>query len=120
MRTLLSIGLIFTSLAFYSQNKFSSIQLGTKYSKLQIESAINEANWCGYYHEIENFEILFNDGAKVYLKSKKELLHHTSKLESNCFQAENSESQLTHMISKNGMIIVRAEKNIKTKSTLNR
>ena len=74
MRTLLSIGLIFTSLAFYSQNKFSSIQLGAKYSKLQIEGAINKANWCGYYHEIENFEILFDDGTRVLLKSKTQLI----------------------------------------------
>ena len=60
MKTLISIGLIFTSLAFYSQNKFSSIELGKKYSKSQIKSAINNANWCGYHHEIENFEVLFD------------------------------------------------------------
>ena len=120
MKTILSIGLIFTCISVKCQNVYSSIQLGGKYSNEQITKALNNANWCGYYHESKNFEITFDDGAKAYLKSKKELLHHTSKLESNCFQAENSESQLTHMISKNGMIIVRAEKNIKTKSTLNR
>lgn len=116
MRTLLSIGLIFTSLAFYSQNKFSSIQLGAKYSKLQIESAINKANWCGYYHEIENFEILFDDGTRVLLKSKNQLIEEGILKEGNCFQSEKSSNKHLYSISKNGKILIRAEKNIKTKT----
>lgn len=116
MRTLLSIGLIFTSLAFYSQNKFSSIQLGAKYSKLQIEGAINKANWCGYYHEIENFEILFDDGTRVLLKSKNQLIEEGILKEDNCFQSEKSSNKHLYSISKNGKILIRAEKNIKTKT----
>ncbi|MDC0459824.1 hypothetical protein OAM07_03620 [Crocinitomicaceae bacterium] len=113
MRTLLSIGLIFTSLAFYSQNKFSSIQLGAKYSKLQIESAINKANWCGYYHEIENFEILFDDGTRVLLKSKTQLIEEGIEMIDSCNKSVKIASKHIYSIAKNGVIVIRVGRDLK-------
>ena len=116
MKTLISIGLIFSSFALYSQNKFSSIQLGTKYSKSQVKSAINNANWCGNYHEIKNFKISFDDGCIVFLKNKNQLLVERIIKEENCFQSQKTSNKYLYSISKNGMILIRAEKNIKTKT----
>ena len=116
MKTLILIGLIFSSLAVYSQNKFSSIQLGKKYSKSQIKSAINKANWCGYYHQMKNFKINFDDGCIVLLKNKKQLKSEGILKDENCFQSEKSSNKHVYSISKNGKILIRAEKNIKTKT----
>ena len=116
MKTLILIGLIFSSLAVYSQNKFSSIQLGKKYSKSQIKSAINKASWCGYYHQMKNFKINFDDGCIVLLKNKKQLKSEGILKDENCFQSEKSSNKHVYSISKNGMILIRAEKNIKTKT----
>lgn len=118
MKTLISIGLIFTSLALYSQNKFSSIQLGKKYSKSQVKSAINNANWCGYYHQTKNFKINFDDGCVVLLKNKRQVSSDRIQIKENCFQFDKSSNKYLYSISKNGMILIRAEKNIKTKTQL--
>ena len=106
MKTLISIGLIFSSLAVYSQNKFSSIQVGEKYTRSQIKSAVNNANWCGYYHQEVGFKLQFDDGAIVYLKSKNQLLLTDNSYLDNCFQSELLESNNIHVIAENGNIFV--------------
>ena len=108
MKTLISIGLIFSSLAVYSQNKFSSIQLGKKYTRSQIKSAVNNANWCGYYHQNENFELVFDDGAKIYLKSKEQLIGDEQKWIEKCKQFTKVAGQQTFSITENGVIVIRA------------
>lgn len=108
MKTLISIGLIFTSLAIYSQNKFSSIQVGEKYTRSQIKSAINKANWCGYYHETGNCELVFDDGAKIYLKSKEQLIGDEQKWIEKCKQFTKVAGQQTFSITENGVIVIRA------------
>lgn len=117
MKIVLSIGLIFTFFSVKCQNVYSTIELGNKYTISQLKFAINGANWCGYYHKTKNFEIIFDDGAKVHLKNKKELFSHSIEFDSNCFQGNKIQSKNIHMITQNGRIIVRAEKNIKFKNS---
>ena len=119
MKTLISIGLIFTSLALYSQNKFSSIELGKKYSKSQVKIAINNANWCGYHHEIENFEILFDDGTRVLLKSKNQLIEEGVEMVDSCNKSVKVASTHIYSIAKNGVIVIRVGRDLK-KGNFNR
>lgn len=113
MKTLISIGLIFSSLAVYSQNKFSSIQVGEKYTRSQIKSAVNNANWCGYYHKTENCELVFEDGTSVFLKSKNQLIKEGSEMVDSCYQSVKVSSEHNYSISDNGVILIRVKRNTK-------
>ena len=43
----------------HAQEKYSDIQIGTKYTLIQIKEAVNKASWCGYYHSEFEFELTF-------------------------------------------------------------
>ncbi|MEJ6637251.1 MAG: hypothetical protein QNL10_02340 [Crocinitomicaceae bacterium] len=98
-----------------SQKHYSSIQEGSKYSLEQIASAINQANWCGYYHEIENFEILFDDGTRVFLKSKNQLIGEGFEMIDSCNKSVKIASKHIYSIAKNGVIVIRVDRDLKKK-----
>ena len=121
--TMKTISSFVVSLMIYSwgfgQIKYQDLSLGSKYSNEQLIDAIQEAKWCGYYHETENYELRFDDGAIVRLKNKSQLITNIeSPLEDNCFQNKSSKSENIHIISSGGWIMVPKEKVI-SKSKLN-
>ena len=71
--TLLSSFFLVLSYFTIGQVNFHEIKLGSKYSEQALTEAIEKANWCGYYHEFENYELRFDDGAVVKLKNKMQL-----------------------------------------------
>jgi len=96
-----------------SQQNYSSIILGNQYSIEQIIKAVNNANWCGYIHEFENYKIVFDDGAEVLLKSQKQALNDGINLKGNCIQSVKVASKHVYSIAKNGIIVIRAERDLK-------
>ena len=62
--------LFFTVFFTHAQEKYSDIQIGTKYTLIQLKEAVNKASWCGYYHSEFEFELTFDDGAIVNLKRR--------------------------------------------------
>lgn len=91
-----------------AQGKHTEIQLGSKYSLGEIEAAIEKANWCGYYHETENFQLLFDDGAIALLKNKAEISAKPSEiaLSPACFQTEFTSLNNIYVITSEGWILV--------------
>jgi len=106
MKKTLLFCLFFTVFFTHAQEKYSDIQLGSKYSLSKITEAVNNANWCGYYHQEVDFKLQFDDGAIVYLKSKNQLLLTDNSYLDNCFQSELLESNNIHVIAENGNIFV--------------
>jgi hypothetical protein len=43
------------------QVKHHDIILGAQYSNQQLLDAVENANWCGYFHQTENYELRFDD-----------------------------------------------------------
>lgn len=100
------------------QVKHQEIILGSQYSNQQLTAAIENANWCGYYHQTENYELRFNDGAIVTLKNKSQLQSTGNEIFMNekCFQNILTKSEYVHIINPDGWIMVPKEKEaIKTK-----
>lgn len=108
MKIVLSIGLIFTFISVKCQSVYSTIELGNKYTISQLKNAVNNANWCGYYHETGNCELVFDDGAKIYLKSKEQLIGDEQKWIEKCKQFTKVAGQQTFSITENGVIVIRA------------
>ena len=108
MKIVLSIGIILTSISLWSQNVFSSIQLGNTYTSPQINQAIENANLCGYFLDSENAMLSFDDGGIVYLKSKQELINEGQNWIENCNQFIAVSGEQTFSITENGVIVIRA------------
>lgn len=98
--------LFFTVFFIHAQEKYSDIQIGTKYTLIQLKEAVNKASWCGYYHSEFEFELTFDDGAIVNLKSKSQLLQSGHELSESCFQSNFSESNDIFVIAENGNLFV--------------
>ena len=94
------------------QVKYQDISLGSKYSNQQLNEAIQNANWCGYFHETENYEIRFDDGAIVTLKNKAQLQssNNETNVDNRCFQNILAKSEYVHIINSSGWIMVPKEK----------
>ena len=92
--------------------EFPRNELGFKYSEQALTEAIEKANWCGYYHEFENYELRFDDGAVVKLKNKMQLTSDSNgePIEQNCFQNISGKSENIHFINSSGWIVVPKEK----------
>tara|TARA_B100000768_G_scaffold156387_1_gene153925 strand:+ start:89 stop:448 length:360 start_codon:yes stop_codon:yes gene_type:complete len=106
MKTTLLVCLFCSAFILRAQEKYSEIQTGSKYALDEIQSAIQQANWCGYYHEISNFQLKFDDGAIVYLKNKDQLLLKGVQLGAECFQTRLIESNNVYVISSEGWLLV--------------
>ena len=98
--------LFFTVFFTHAQEKYSDIQIGTKYTLIQLKEAVNKASWCGYYHSEFEFELTFDDGAIVNLKSKSQLLQSGHELSESCFQSNLFESNDIFVIAENGNLFV--------------
>jgi len=105
---------LFLTLSYFAigQVNFHEIKLGSKYSEQALTEAIEKANWCGYYHEFENYELRFDDGAVVKLKNKMQLSSNSNEepIEENCFQNISGKSENIHFINLSGWIVVPKEK----------
>ena len=110
--TLLSSLFLILSYFTIGQVNFHEIKLGSKYSEQTLTEAIEKANWCGYYHEFENYELRFDDGAVVKLKNKMQLSTNFNgyPIEENCFQNFSGKSENIHFINSSGWIVVPKEK----------
>lgn len=79
---------IFFSMFLYSQTSYFIItKPGKKYSVEQLNTALSKADWCGYFHHFERYQITFDDGAEVELISKKEMTLDNLVIDE-CFQLE--------------------------------
>ena len=94
------------------QVKYQDISLGSKYSNQELEDAIENANWCGYFHETENYEIRFDDGSIVTLKNKSQIQASGDEtyMDPKCFQNVLTKSEYVHIINSSGWIMVPKEK----------
>ncbi|RCL71330.1 MAG: hypothetical protein DBW72_07260 [Flavobacteriales bacterium] len=105
---------LFLALSYFTigQVNFHEMKLGSKYSEQALTEAIEKANWCGYYHELENYVLLFDDGAVVKLKNKLQLSSDSNgePIEENCFQNISGKSENIHFINSSGWIVVPKEK----------
>ena len=113
MKKTLLFCLFFTVFFTHAQEKYSDIQLGSKYSLSKITEAVNNANWCGYYHKTENCELVFEDGTSVFLKSKNQLIKEGSEMVDSCYQSVKVSSEHNYSISDNGVILIRVKRNTK-------
>jgi len=92
-----------TCLAFSQSSFFSISKLGSNYTESQLLESITKADWCGYYHITDRYQIMFDDGAIVELFSKKELGELT--LNNACFQNENNKDNGIYKIHESGILI---------------
>lgn len=83
---------------------FTITNLGTVYTSNQLTSAVEKADWCGYFHQTLRYTIIFEDGAIVELLSKKELTG-SEKLNDACFQNENTKDNGIYKIHESGILI---------------
>lgn len=81
----------------------------------QLTNAIQNANWCGYFHISANYEIRFDDGSVVQLKNKAQLNSgNTADIyDENCFQDLYIKSEDIHTITNNGWITIPKDKVIR-------
>lgn len=94
-----------TTFTIQSQVNCASVKsLGRKYSTSQILEAINKADWCGYFHESEHYQLNFDDGAKVELFSMLEL-ENKNDLDETCFQNKSTTDQGVYKIHESGILI---------------
>lgn len=69
----------------YEGQYFVIDQLGDKYSEEFIESAIEEADMCGFFYNNSRRKMIFDDGAVLYLKSTDE----NNSIDENCSTLNN-------------------------------
>ena len=89
-----------------AQEKYSEIQIGSKYTFGELKAAVQKANWCGYYHESNNFQLKFDDGAIIHLKNKAQVSLNENPMDSKCFQNELTTSNNIYVISSEGWLLV--------------
>lgn len=106
MKTTLLVYLFCSAFILHAQEKYSEIQTGSKYAIEEIHLAVQNANWCGYYHETSNFPLKFDDGAVVLLKNKAQVLSAGIEIDANCFQNELIHSNNVYVISSEGWLLV--------------
>ena len=106
MKTTLLVCLFCSAFILRAQEKYSEIQIGSKYAIDEIQLAVKKANLCGYYHETANFQLTFDDGAVVLLKNKAQVLSSGSKIDISCFQKEFINSNNVYVISSEGWLLV--------------
>ena len=106
MKTTLLFCLFCSVFVLRAQEKYIEIQSGSKYAIEEIQLAVQNANWCGYYHETSNFQLKFDDGAVVLLKNKAQVLSNGIEIDPSCFQKELINSNNVYVISSEGWLLV--------------
>ncbi len=94
----------------FSQETYSITKLGTKYSSTDIQTAMSNADWCGFYFESANRLFNFDDGSVVKLKSVEELTSSEIIFDSSCGVSKNQEDENTYIIHSSGTILIELKK----------
>lgn len=96
----------------FGQKTYFKLQKGSKYSIEELSNAVENANWCGYFHLSANYEIHFDDGAVVKLKNKAQLnsKDNESIMNDHCFQNIYTKSEDVHIINSKGWITIPKDK----------
>ena len=113
MKTITSFTLFLMIFSYgMGQIKHQGVTLGSNYSNQQLIDAVENANWCGYFHQTENYELRFDDGAIVTLKNKAQLQSSGNEIfmNENCYQNMLTKSEYVHIINSSGWIMVPKEK----------
>jgi hypothetical protein len=87
------------------QSFYSIKKLGNNYSKEQLEEAMKKADWCGYFHKSERYQLSFDDGAIVELHSLTEDFDNKNNLSESCFQTERIKDIGIFKIHESGVLI---------------
>ncbi len=106
MKTTFIVCLFSSVFMLRAQEKYSEIQIGSKYTLGELKAAVQKANWCGYYHESNNFQLKFDDGAIIHLKNKAQVSLNENPMDSKCFQNELTTSNNIYVISSEGWLLV--------------
>jgi hypothetical protein len=103
----LSITTSFAQKNTISQNHkhFEIINVGSKYAKNQIDSAMEKADWCGYFNNTSRLKLNFDDGTVVELLSGEEDFDLKTHLNENCFQSEVIEDKGLFKIHESGTLV---------------
>jgi hypothetical protein len=106
MKNILTFFIVFTlNLVFSQKNCFEITKLGNQYTRSQLENAVFQADWCGYFHSSERYQLIFDDGAIVELLSMTEAFDIKNKLSETCFQNERTKDNGTFKIHKSGVLM---------------
>lgn len=106
MKIFFTFSLIFVLNSIFSQKEFFQIiKLGEKYSLSQLESSIRQADWCGYFHKSERYQLKFDDGSIVELLSDSDDFDSKKNFDSACFQDEITKDNATYKIHETGILI---------------
>ena len=84
---------------------FEIINIGSKYAKNQIDSAMEKADWCGYFNSTSRLTLNFDDGTVVELLSGEEDFDLKTHLNENCFQSEVIEDKGLFKIHESGILV---------------
>lgn len=106
MKIFFTFSLIFVINSVFSQKDFFQIiKLGENYSLSQLESSVRKADWCGYFHKSERYQLKFDDGSIVELLPMTEDFDFKKNLSDNCFQNENTKDFGVYKIHESGVLI---------------
>lgn len=93
------------------------MKLGERYSISQLESSIRQADWCGYFHKSERYQLKFDDGSIVELLPMSEDFDIKKNLSETCFQNENTKDFGVYKIHESGVLMRMLSANISVKSS---
>lgn len=95
---------------------FNIKSLGTKYSEVQMKSALLGAEWCGLINPTENYILTFDDGSVVEMLSQKNLVSNSVQLDPSCVREADFKESAVYGISPNGYILRMMSKSASVKS----
>jgi hypothetical protein len=106
MKVIFTFTLIFVLNSIFSQKDFFKIvKLGERYSISQLESSVRQADWCGYFHKSDYYQLKFDDGTVVELFPMTEDFEIKKNLSEACFQNENVKDNGVYKIHESGVLI---------------
>lgn len=106
MKIFFTFSLIFVFNSVFSQKDFFQIiKLGGNYSLSQLESSVRKADWCGYFHKSERYQLKFDDGSIVELLPMSEDFDIKKNLSATCSQSENTKDIGVYKIHESGVLI---------------
>jgi hypothetical protein len=106
MKVIFTFSLIFVLNSIFSQKDFFKIvKLGERYSISQLESSVRQADWCGYFHKSDYYQLKFDDGSVVELFPMTEEFDIKKNLSEACFQNENIKDNGIYKIHESGVLI---------------
>ena len=101
---LFSVSLFFSSFMYSQTSYYIITKPGRKYSVEQLNTALSKADWCGYFHYFERYQIIFDDGTEVELISKKEMTL-DNLVNDECFQSEKIKDDGIYSVHESGRLL---------------